>query len=60
MDNFIERLELAEYLDELPDALSKGTKQKLMVACAVLRNFDLFVADEPFTADELFTGFDPK
>jgi ABC-2 type transport system ATP-binding protein len=54
VDNLIERLELAEYLDKLPDTLSKGTKQKLMIACAVLRNFDLFVADEPFT------GLDPK
>ena len=31
--------ELAEYLDKLPDTLSKGTKQKLMIACAVLRKF---------------------
>ncbi|NLO97955.1 MAG: ABC transporter ATP-binding protein [Peptococcaceae bacterium] len=54
VDNLIERLELEEHLDKIPDALSKGTKQKLMIACAALRNFDLFVADEPFT------GLDPK
>ena len=54
VDKIVDRLELEEHLDKLPEALSKGTKQKLMIACAVLRDYELFVADEPFT------GLDPK
>lgn len=50
----IDRLELKEHLDKVPSALSKGNKQKLNIACALLRNFELLIADEPFN------GLDPK
>ena len=50
----VERLELGEHLRKMPVALSKGTKQKLSIGCALLREFELLVADEPFT------GLDPR
>jgi len=53
VEPLIDLLELKKHLDKVPFKLSKGTKQKLMVACAVLRQFELLVADEPFQ------GLDP-
>ncbi|WP_353893591.1 ABC transporter ATP-binding protein [Proteinivorax hydrogeniformans] len=50
----IDKLELYEHKNKLPDKLSKGTKQKLQIACSLLRKFDVLLADEPFTA------LDPK
>lgn len=54
---FLEKLEkltdilgLKDHLDKIPDTLSKGNKQKLIIASAFLKNFDLLVADEPFTS----------
>lgn len=52
-ETLIELLKLDEHLDKTPGKLSKGTKQKMMVAMALLRDFDLLVADEPFS------GLDP-
>jgi ABC-2 type transport system ATP-binding protein len=49
----IEDLALAEHLGQLPDRLSKGNKQKMMIAMAFLKNFRLVLADEPFS------GLDP-
>ena len=48
-----EELDLHEYLSLLPDKLSKGNKQKLMIAGALLKDFDILIADEPFN------GLDP-
>lgn len=50
----VEQLELQEHMRKMPEALSGGTKQKLSIGCALLRDFDILVADEPFT------GLDPK
>lgn len=44
----IEYLNLEEHLKKFPDKLSKGTKQKFMITCAFIRDFDLLIADEPF------------
>ena len=44
----IKRLDLIDYMDLLPDELSKGNKQKIMIAGALLREFDILIADEPF------------
>lgn len=40
--------------DKIPSALSKGTRQKLMIAMAVMRNYTVMIADEPFS------GLDPR
>lgn len=49
----IKMLKLDEHVDKLPDGLSKGLKQKLIIACSVVRDFDILIADEPFS------GLDP-
>ncbi|WP_058485675.1 ABC transporter ATP-binding protein [Defluviitalea phaphyphila] len=49
----IEELQLQEYLSFFPDKLSKGNKKKLMIAFALLKDFDILIADEPFD------GLDP-
>ena len=54
VQQLIEMFELSEHLNKIPYELSKGTKQKLMISCALLRDFDYILADEPFE------GLDPK
>lgn len=54
IDDLISALDLSNHLNKVPGALSKGTLQKLMIACALLRSYDLLIADEPFS------GLDPK
>ena len=49
----VDRLDLAEHLKKFPDQLSKGNKQKMMIAMAFLKRFQLLLADEPFS------GLDP-
>ena len=50
----LERLDMREHQNKIPSALSKGTRQKLMIAMALLREFEILIADEPFS------GLDPK
>lgn len=54
IDNLISVLELKQHLNKVPGTLSKGTLQKLMIACALLRKYELLIVDEPFS------GLDPK
>ena len=53
IEDTIVRFDLQEHCNKVPAALSKGTQQKLSIAMALLRSFDILVADEPFT------GLDP-
>lgn len=54
IESLINTLELDDHISKVPAMLSKGNKQKLSIACALLRDYDLLIADEPFT------GLDPK
>jgi ABC-2 type transport system ATP-binding protein len=54
VDKLISVFEMEKHLDKVPSMLSKGTKQKLMIMCALLREYETLIADEPFT------GLDPK
>lgn len=50
----IEDFELESHLNKFPHELSKGNQQKLLICCALLRDYKLLVADEPFS------GLDPR
>lgn len=54
VDDLLSVLELTEHRRKVPGTLSKGTLQKMMIGCALLRDYELLIADEPFT------GLDPK
>ena len=53
-EQIISTLTLSSHLSKHPGSVSKGTLQKLMIALALLRPFDLLIADEPFS------GLDPE
>ena len=50
VDSLIREFNLNQHLNKIPSALSKGTLQKLMIALALLRQYDVLLADEPTTA----------
>lgn len=54
IQELVNRLNLKEHLNKTPGMLSKGTLQKLMISMALLRNYNLLIADEPFN------GLDPS
>lgn len=54
MDEILNQFELREHINKVPSALSKGTRQKLIIAMAIMRSYDVLIADE------LFSGLDPK
>ena len=49
----LEELEIADKRDKLPTELSRGMKQKLMIACGLLHSPNVIFFDEPLT------GLDP-
>ncbi len=54
VDALLARFELTEKENEFCVALSKGMKQKLMIACAFIHRAKVFLFDEPMV------GLDPK
>jgi ABC-2 type transport system ATP-binding protein len=52
-DALLAELEMADKRDLLPDALSRGMKQKLAIACGLLHQPKVVIFDEPMT------GLDP-
>jgi ABC-2 type transport system ATP-binding protein len=49
-DELMNIFDFMQYQSEYPPQLSRGSKQKLMIILALLRKFDVLIADEPFTA----------
>lgn len=54
VDKLIKDFQLESHLNKLPHELSRGNQQKLLICCALLRDYKLLVADEPFS------GLDPR
>jgi ABC-2 type transport system ATP-binding protein len=54
IEGLIERFEFYDHINKVPSSLSKGNRQKLMIALALLREYQILIADEPFT------GLDPN
>jgi len=54
IEGLIEGFEFCDHIDKVPSLLSKGNRQKLMIALALLREYQILIADEPFT------GLDPN
>ncbi len=53
IDDLLQRLDAFEYKNSKLDSLSKGNKQKIQLAIAVINNPDIVIFDEPFS------GLDP-
>lgn len=53
MEPLLEELELTEKRKALPSELSRGMKQKLMIACGLIHQPEVLIFDEPLT------GLDP-
>lgn len=53
MDTLLEKLDATQYKHSMLDSLSKGNKQKIQLAIAVINNPDIVIFDEPFS------GLDP-
>ncbi len=50
----VKYFELDKHLHKFPHELSKGNLQKIIICCALLRNYKILLSDEPFSA------LDPK
>lgn len=54
VEKLIKDFQLESHLNKFPHELSRGNQQKLLICCALLRDYKLLVADEPFS------GLDPR
>ena len=55
-DRMLERVELRDRRDDLPDVLSGGEQQRVAIARALVHDPDLVVCDEPTSALDHETG----
>ncbi len=53
VQTWLDRMDLAQYLDKKLETLSRGNQQKIQLALALLHDPDIIILDEPFS------GLDP-
>nr|WP_156647081.1 ABC transporter ATP-binding protein [Lentibacillus sp. JNUCC-1] len=54
VDPYISGFELKDKLNEYPDALSKGMRQKVQTICALLPDTSILIIDEPFMGLDVY------
>lgn len=48
ISQYVEAFEIKDKLDQYPESLSKGMRQKVQIICAMLPHVSLLLVDEPF------------
>ncbi|WP_163527767.1 ABC transporter ATP-binding protein [Halobacillus ihumii] len=56
VNQYTEAFELTDKLDEYPESLSKGMRQKAQTICALLPEVPLLLIDEPFMGLDVYAG----
>ncbi|MFD2923755.1 ABC transporter ATP-binding protein [Halobacillus naozhouensis] len=56
VDQYSEAFELTDKLDDYPESLSKGMRQKAQTICALLPDVPLLLIDEPFMGLDVYAG----
>ncbi|WP_431802583.1 ABC transporter ATP-binding protein [Halobacillus andaensis] len=56
IQTYTEAFELLDKLDEYPESLSKGMRQKAQTICALLPEVPLLLIDEPFMGLDVYAG----
>ena len=54
IDRMVKGFELVDKLDEYPESLSKGMRQKVQTICALLPDTPLLLIDEPFMGLDIY------
>ncbi|WP_186576306.1 ABC transporter ATP-binding protein [Aquibacillus kalidii] len=56
VEYYINKFEIADKLDEYPESLSKGMRQKVQTICALLPDVPLLLIDEPFMGLDVYAS----
>lgn len=54
VDMYVKRFELTDKLNEYPESLSKGMRQKVQTICAFLPDVPVIIIDEPFMGLDIY------
>lgn len=56
MELYTEKFEIEDKLNEYPDALSKGMRQKVQTICSIIPDVPLLLIDEPFMGLDIYAS----
>nr|WP_255639813.1 ABC transporter ATP-binding protein [Aquibacillus saliphilus] len=56
INEFIKHMEIDDKLDQYPESLSKGMRQKVQAICALLPDVSLMLIDEPFMGLDVYAS----
>lgn len=54
VERFVEGFELSDKINEFPESLSKGMRQKVQTICALLPDVPILLIDEPFIGLDIY------